>query len=188
MTKYAVGLLVALGFILLAVVLIIRGLVSGPSAPNHPNLTSYADTATSVVLTIDTPVSAASTHNDIIITVDKSAATLRLTRGYDGETVQTQTYPLSVGGYSVFLHALALNGFDKGDDSQSNRDERGQCALGERFIYEIIDPNGSVIQHYWHTSCDTGTSSGEVAAIRQLFIAQIPDYNKLTNDVSTNLF
>lgn len=183
MARYTIGFLLALGLIFVVIVLIIRGLVSGPSGPKALDLNSYAETGGSVVLTIDSPVSAAAEHSDIVVSVNNVAATLRVTRGYDNETVRTQTYPMNASAYAVFLRALTLNGYTKGDSNPDKSDERGQCALGSRLSYDVIDPSGNTVQHYWHTTCGGGTFNGDSSAIRRLFVAQIPDYNRLTNDI-----
>lgn len=185
MIRYIVGFLLAVGLIVVVIVLIVRGLVSAPQAPSTKglDLNSFANTSNTVQFTIDTPVAAESTHRDIIITVGGSEASLEVTKGYSGEVVRQQSYPMTSISYAAFLHALTQNGFATGDNTASNRDERGHCALGDRYIYEAIDGNGNSLQHYWYTSCGTGTFKGNVNAIRTLFSRQIPDYYKLTNDV-----
>lgn len=184
MTRYIAGFLLAVGLIVVVIVLIVRGLASTPSAPSTQlNLNTYADTATTVQLTVDSPVSAIATHRDVIITVGHTDATLEVTKGYNGEVVRKQVYPMTANAYANFLHALMANGFTNGDKSPQVRDERGQCALGTRSIYEVIDPNGNDLQRYWYTSCGNGTFQGAANAVARLFIAQIPDYYKLTSDV-----
>lgn len=183
MTRYSVGFLLALGMILIVAILIIRGLGSGPK-PKVIDLNSYASSDVSVRFTIDTPVSATSTHKDIVIDVNNSTATLTVTQGYQGQQVRTKSYQTDVSAYAVFLHALTLNGFTQGDSAASASDERGQCALGDRYIYEVVDGSGNDMQRYWHTSCNTGTFNGSARTIQELFINQIPEYGQLTNDVN----
>ncbi len=185
MGRYVIGFLLAVGLIVVVIVLIVRGLMSGPQTSSTPglDLNRYAGTSTSMRLTIDTPVAAAETHRDIVITVGNNDASLKVTKGYDGQVVRQQGYPMNSVSYAVFLRALALNGFANGDNTAANRDERGHCALGDRYIYEVIDGNGDTLQHYWYTSCGNGTFKGNVNAIRGLFRKQIPDYDKLTSDV-----
>ncbi len=185
MNRYIVGFLATVGIIVLIIILIVRSLVSGPSSnPVAQNdLTSYAGTSTTVQYTIDSPVTSAQTHHDIFISIGNYQAALTVTEGYDGSVVRTQSYPMSTSSYATFLRALKYNGFDQGDNSTSNADERGQCALGDRFIYQVIDSSGNDIQRYWSTTCGTGTFHGSASTIRTLFQKQIPDYNKLTSDI-----
>jgi hypothetical protein len=184
MARYIFGLLLAVGLIVVVIILIVRGFSSGPQGPKALDLNSYASSDASVQFTIDSPVTASADHRDIIITVNNTTTTIRVTKGYEGETVRTNTYPMNVSAFAVFLHALTLNGFTKGDSSPELADERGQCALGDRFMYQVIDGNGKNLERYWHTSCDSGTFKGNALTIRRLFVAQVPDYDDQTTDVS----
>ena len=184
--RYIAGFLLAVGLIIVVIFLIIRGLATGPSAssPNVPaNLSNYVGTSTAMQFTIDSLVASNDTHYDIVINVSNYQATLTVTQGYDGQVLRTQSYPMTSSSYAVFLRALEFNGFTQGNTDPSLKDERGRCALGNRYIYEIIDGNGNDIQRFWYTSCGSGTFNGSVAAVRQLFTAQIPDYSKLTSDI-----
>jgi hypothetical protein len=78
---------------------------------------------------------------------------------------------------------LKYNGFTLGDNTPSFKDERGQCALGSRYIFQAVDANGNDVQRYWYASCGNGTFSGNIAAVRRLFTLQIPDYSKLTSGI-----
>lgn len=184
--RYIAGFLIAVGLIVVVIVLIIHSLVGSPS-PSNPsvpaNLTNYVGTSTSVQFTIDSPVVSTDKHHDIIINVSNYQATLTVTQGYDNQLVRTQSYPMTSSSYAIFLRALNYNGFTQGDNDPTLKDERGRCALGDRYIYQIIDSSDNDVQRYWYTSCGNGTFNGSVSAIRSLFIAQIPDYDKLTQDV-----
>jgi hypothetical protein len=183
--RYIAAFLLAVGLIIVVIILIIHGLLSGPSvAPSVPkSLTDYVGTSTSVQFTIDSPVASADQHKDVIINVSNYQATLTVTQGYEGQVLRSQSYPMSSNSFATFLSALNYNGFTQGNSDPALKDERGHCALGARYVYEILDSNGDDIQHYWYTSCGSGTFSGNAAAIQQLFINQITNYNKLTNDV-----
>lgn len=182
MARYIAGFLLAVGLIVVAIILIVRAL-SGPSGPKPLDLPSYANSDVTVQFTIDSPVAAAENHHDIIITVGNTEATLLITQGYEGQIQRMKSYPATTNGYAVFLRALALNGFTKGNNDPRFSDERGQCALGDRFIYEVLDTQGNSLQHYWYTSCGTGTFKGKASVIRSLFTKQIPDYASLTSGV-----
>ncbi len=183
--RYIVAFLLAVGLIIVVIILIIRGLLSGPSVASSvpKNLTDYVGTSTSVQFTIDSPVASADQHKDVIINVSNYEATLTVTKGYEGQVLRSQSYPMSSSSYATFLRALSYNGFTQGNNDPTLKDERGHCALGARYIYEILDSNGDDVQHYWYTSCGSGTFGGSASAIQQLFVNQITDYNKLTSDV-----
>lgn len=186
-TKYVLGFIAAIGLIVVVIVLLVRSLFSAPS--QNPAVvpqmafTNYADTATTVQLTVDSPITAPTQHHDIIINVGNVNTVLTITQGYDGEVVRSHTYPMSVDSYRVFLAAIFINGFTQGGADPSAKDERGHCALGDRFIYEVIDPSGQTTQRYWSTSCGSGTFNGESTIIRTLFRTQVPDYFQETNDI-----
>lgn len=183
--KYVAAFLLAIGLIVVVIILIVHGLTSGPSnSPAVPKkLTDYVGTSTAMQFTIDSPVTSTEKHEDVIINVSNYQATLTITQGYEGQVISSQSYPMSSEAYGIFLRALDYNGFTQGNNDPALKDERGRCALGDRFIYEIIDGSGDDVQRYWYTTCNNGTFQGDVHVIRQLFVNQIPDYSKLTANV-----
>jgi len=188
-TKYIVGFLASVGVIVVVIVLLVHALVSGPATPAtqplaQTDLSSHADTATTVRLTIDSPVTASAEHHDISITVGRDETILAVTNGYNGNVIRSKTYDMSVNAYRIFLRAITLNGFTEGNADPTMKDERGHCALGDRYIYEVIDPDGQTTQRYWQSSCGSGTFNGDGPTIRQLFRDQVPDYFAQTNDIS----
>lgn len=184
MAKYFVGFLLAIGLIVLVVVLIIRALTSPHKGPTPLDLPSYATSDVRMQLTIDSPITAPATHNDIILTVGDVQSTLIVTQGYDDSIIDLKNYPMTSSAYGVFLKAIALNGFTKGNSNPALADEKGHCASGDRVIYEVLDANGNDLQRYWSSSCGAGTFSGNIAAIRQLFVKQFPDYATQTEKVN----
>lgn len=185
MLRYIIGFLLAIGLIVLVIVLIIHSFSSG-GAPSQSaiDLKNDANTGTVVRYTIDSPVAASQDHNDVIITVDNTDATIKVTQGYEGDVIRTKSYSMNTSAYAVFLRSLDADGFTDGNIDPKKADERGQCALGERYIYEVIGPDGTTKQHLWSTSCGGGTFKGSVSHIDSLFQAQIPDYNDLTSDLN----
>ncbi len=182
MTRYIVGFLLAVGLIIIVLILIIRGL-TGPSQKPF-NLNDYANSDVIVQYTIDSPVSAAVTHHDIIINVGNTQSSIVVTQGYEGQIVSMKTYSMSTNAYAIFLRALALNGFTDGNNNPALSDDRGHCALGDRYVYEVVNGNSNDLLRYWYTSCGTGTFQGNNLVIRQLFVAQIPDYDSLTSSIT----
>lgn len=182
MTRYLVGLFSLVILIVVIFILILRGPSSSPVQQLNLFNDSNADIA--VQLTIDSPVSASSTHHDIIVNVDSNQATLTITNGYQGKVDFSQSYPMSGKAFAAFLDSLQLNGFTVGNHASSLSNDQGHCALGDRYIYEVINGGGQKLQRYWYTSCDTGTFGGNASVIQQLFDAQIPDYANQTSDIN----
>ena len=182
MNRYIAGFLLVIGLILIVIILIIHG--SSSSTPQPLNLNVDANTDIAVQFTIDNPISAASTHNDIIVNVGNTQSSILITKGYQGQIVSMKTYPMNVNSYAIFLRALMINGYTLGNNSSALADERGHCALGDRFIYEVLNGNGNDLERYWSTSCNTGTFLGDIPVIQQLFKTQIPDYDSLTGSIT----
>jgi hypothetical protein len=179
--RYLIGLVI---FILLIIFLIIK-LLTGGSKPNlPPSLVSYADTATTVRYTIDNPVQAPETHNDIIIEVGSSSTDIRIMKGYDNEVVKEESFPMSTSAYATFLLSLQHSaGYTLGNTDPQLQDERGYCATGNRFSYDIIGGDGHRIQHLWSTSCKDKTFHGLPGVVRDLFTAQVPNFDDYTADI-----
>lgn len=180
--RYIVGFFITLGLIALLIIL----LISGGKKSGHvttKSLTDYASTDAQVVMTIDGPVNADSLHDQIRITVDNNDVTYQQIRGYQGDVVKTKVFTNNEPAYDVFLHALLHAGFMVGDNNPALSNESGWCALGDRYVFNIVQ-NGKVLQHYWNTSCDkTKTYYGNTPLTIQLFQAQVPGYTDLVQNL-----
>lgn len=177
--RYFIAFLVTIGLIVLILVLLLGG-GSGPSTPKV-DLNSYFNTGATTEMIIDGPITADSTHQEVKIDVDQNFATLTVYQGYQQTVLRSKSYANNQSAFAVFLHALNINGFTKGNPDKSKSDERGYCAAGNRYIFSLIGDDGRDIQRYWTTSCGGGgTYKGNRAATIDLFQKQIPDYNALT--------
>lgn len=182
--KYLIGIVVAILIIIFVIIKLLSGGSDQPMTKAQP-LLHYANTNTLVRYTIDNPVQSNETHNDIIITVGKDQATLTVTQGYQGTVVRTQSYDNNQNAYANFLAALErTGGYTLGDTNKDTQDERGYCATGNRYSYDIVDGSGNLTQHLWATSCKQKTFKGSIDLVDRLFRDQIPDFNSLTNDVN----
>ncbi len=185
--RYFVGFLVSIGLVILVVVLIVRGFSGGDSAKSSQTvLSDYANTDVQVRFTVDGPIVADSAHNAYRITVGRTDSTIETFRGYESSVIDMQRYDNNPVSYTNFLKALDLAGFTKGVKQVGGSDERGVCAIGDRYIMEIIN-GSSRIQRYWSTSCrGGGTFRGAGQEVRRLFRAQIPpaDLSKLTGNLN----
>jgi len=180
--RYITGILIAIGLVILTIILIVKAFSGGgsnPSVPTQIDLNSYASTSAVMRMTIDGPVNADKTHNQIRVTVGRDETKLELLKGYEGKIVSTKTFANNQNSYTQFLHALNVAGFTKGNVDPNVRDERGYCPAGERFIFEA-ESGGQDVMRWWKTSCAEGNFRGKSDVIRSLFKAQVPDYNLLT--------
>lgn len=180
--KYFFGFLVSVGLIVLVIVLIIKGFSNDPKKTTQVPLSDYTNTSVEVRMSVSGPIVNDQEHHSYQITVDRNQTQLETKRGYEGTTLNTVTYSNNTEAYANFLRALDFAGFTKGTKAASNKDERGTCATGSRYVLEIVD-GSKEIQRLWTTSCKGGgTFSGNIEQVRQLFNAQIPraDFNKTT--------
>jgi hypothetical protein len=182
--KYFLGFLVCIAVIIGVFILVIRG-ITGNSAPkNLSPVSDYANTDTVVRMTVDGPIGSDILHRAYRITVGRSQTTIESLQGYDYTLIDSKVYSNSQSGYENFLRALDLAGF-RGDTSKSqNNDERGVCATGDRFIFEVMNGSSST-KRYWSTSCrgKGGNYKGNISQSRNLFNAQVPtaDLSEMVN-------
>lgn len=180
--KYFLGLLVIVVVLIFIIFRIIGGGGDETVQPK-PTLKSYATTSTSVRYTADNPVQSQSGKQELVIEVGRDNATLTIYGGYDRSVLVSDSFPMNEAAYTDFLMALdRTGGFTLGADDEAARDERGYCALGYRYGYDIIDGSGNSLQHYWSTSCKQKTFAGESEAVKRLFERQIPNYRDLTRE------
>lgn len=177
--KYFLGFLATVGLIVLVFVLVIRGFSGGQEPADRLVLADHANSSMGVQLTVDGPVTADQTHVGYRITVDRHLAKIETYKGYQNSITNTKSYANNNTAYASFLRALDLAGYTRGADDTSNTDERGVCATGSRFVYEILDsPKGD--KRYWSTTCGGGTFRGEGEEVRELFRKQIPEFSQAT--------
>jgi hypothetical protein len=183
--KYFFGFLASLALIILVFVLVLRGFGGNDGGTAKSPLTDFASSDAVVRLTVAGRIISEQEHRAYQITVGRSEVRLETLKGYEYETVATKTYENNQESYYTFLRALDLAGFDRGSGEKGNDDERGVCADGHRYVYEVIQGT-SEEQRLWSTSCgDGGTFKGNAAAVRQLFNKQVPvpDQSKIIGRV-----
>ena len=168
--KYFLGFLAAVGLIILVFILVLRGFGGDKNIAQPDPLSDYANTDALVRMTVDGPIVADQQHNAYRISVGRS---------------ETRTYENNQQGFTNFLRALDVVGFNKGNDKATKEadDERGMCATGKRFVFEIINGT-SQVQRYWSSTCGTlGTFKGNSAQVKSLFDRQvpIPDFPQMTS-------
>lgn len=184
--RYFIGFLIILGLVILGIILFIRLLFGGPDQADIPqakSLTSYSSTATTMQLEISGPINVNQEHRRIQIEIGTSRNEIRIVRGFQNDVIRRESFNSNPDAYANFLRAIDLLGFTKGDGSESVADERGQCPTGQRFVFAITS-GAETKQRFWSTSCGEGGSfQGSSEEIIELFQAQIPGYNDITEDV-----
>ncbi|HSX36126.1 MAG TPA: hypothetical protein VLH84_04305 [Patescibacteria group bacterium] len=183
--RYFLGFLFAIGMIIVVFVLILQGFTHHTAAPkNQISLLDYANSQTVVTLSVDGPVNADSLHRGYSITIGRDSVNMVTTQGYQGSVLQQKTYANNASSYATFLRALQLDNYTKGKTGAGIvTDERGYCATGERYVFQII-AGGQSVERFWSTSCGGGTFQGAAASVIDLFQKQVPDYGTLIQTVN----
>jgi hypothetical protein len=189
--RYIIGVFVTIGLLFLLIFVLVMGGGKGSNTSKVPStmkaLQTYANTDATVRVTIAGPVVASQDYKETRISVNRTTATMESINGYDGVVSNSKSYPNTREGYVSFLRSIDRAGFTKGDTSKTLADERGYCALGNRYVFELVE-NGKTLQRFWSTSC-TGvkTYQGNASTTLQLFERQIPDFSALVQAAGVNL-
>jgi hypothetical protein len=180
--KYFFGFLISIGLIVLVVVLVIKGFSGNDPKQQQAPLSDYAGTSSLMQLTISGPIVGDQQFHSYRITVGRDATTIETRVGYEGTVKDQRTYANNQESYTNFLRALDVAGFDEGDKKSANKDERGMCANGDRYVMQIKN-GASDVQRFWSSTCrGQGNFKGNAEEVRRLFNVQIPqtDFPKLT--------
>lgn len=140
-------------------------------------LTTDADY--SVRMTVRGPIVADEDFRSYTVTVSPSGREMTSFAGYDTRTVDSVTLSNTTDAYTQFVGALNRASFSTGrtlSDTANNTD--GVCATGRLYTFEILEAQ-STVSKLWTTSCSRGSGSfrGDAAAVRTLFLEQIPTSN-----------
>lgn len=182
--KYFFGFLVSIGLVILVVILVIKGFSGGDNTKQQQTpLSDYAGTSSVMQLTVSGPIVGDQQFESYKITVGRDQTTIETRLGYEGTVTDSRTYENNQESYTNFLRALDVAGFAKGDKQSANKDERGMCANGDRYVMQI--KNGSSdVQRFWSATCrGQGNFKGNSQEVRKLFNTQVPqaDFSKLTS-------
>lgn len=184
--RYFLGIIGAFILIILAIILIFRmgGNDEADKGTPQTDLTEYVNSDAVARLTMDGKVVAREKHYAIRITVGRTNRTIEVLNGYEGEVVQSREYGNDIAAYDVLLHAIQNAGFANEKPGGTEQELTGMCPLGNRYIYELTE-NGNDKVKLWSTSCSgkEGDFAGNAALVRQLFQAQIPDYQEVTRQI-----
>lgn len=183
--KYFFAFLAAVALIVVIFIMVFRGFSGGNRQAVQTKMIDYAKTQTVIRMTESGRVNIDQEHRSISVTIGRTSNTIELISGYEGNVIQTQTYPSNESAYATFLRALDLQGYTKGNEDPSREDSRGYCPNGKIYTFQIIT-GSSKVQNFWTSSCGGGTFKGNVGVIRTLFRQQIPDYSKIIRGTGLN--
>jgi hypothetical protein len=178
--RYLLGILATAGLVILILVLLFRGGGSGPQA-KMLMLPDYATTGSSAQYSIEGPVVADQSYEQISIDVDAQQVTLNIYKSYDHDLIKTQTYQNSQEAYNTFLKALQNVGFTKVNTNPALKDHHGVCPLSQSSVYSFDNGSKQVI-HAWSTPCGSKSFNGNASSVRTLFQRQVPDYSTQISD------
>jgi hypothetical protein len=184
--RYFIGFMVTVLLLIILIVLLFHGGKNKTTVPTTATpLYDYATSGSEVRMTIDGPINADEDHQEVQVTVSQSVVTYDQIQGYEGTVVNQQEFANNEPAYDAFLRALVISGFTDGSTSSVYANDEGHCSQGDRYIFELIQ-NGSDLERFWTTSCPGVNHSfyGQMPLTMQLFQAQVPGYNSLTQNLS----
>lgn len=183
--RYFFGFLLVIVLVVFTFILVIRGFKGNGQTVSTVNLANLASTNSVVQFTDDGPITSQQSHQGLRITIGQYASTIQIYQGYQNNIIQSQTFANNQDAYAVFLKALQLQNYTKGNKEPALADARGYCPQGDRYSFQIINGNSQSVQNYWSTSCGgQGTFGGNVAGIIALYQAQIPNYANIANAIN----
>ncbi len=170
------------------------GLLSsdGKAAADCPvsDLDEYATSDTRVRLTMSGPIVAREENRPVRIIVDASYRQLHILEGYGDETIaERMRWENDLAAYQEFLAALEFEGFHqcRQPPGEVDPDGEGACPKNHRMVVELFEINhpAEPVMRLWWADCDRGigTLAGNARTIEELFEAQIPDFETLTEGV-----
>lgn len=138
----------------------------------------------SVRMTVEGPIVADEIRESYQIEVGVDNRKIEVFNGYERAVVSSQTFSNNRPAYTEFVFALERAGFDETREVSDNAaDERGACAKGKSYIFELLDDGRSLFRT-WTTSCSKieGTLDGDASKIKDLFNLQIVGRNDILQD------
>ncbi len=182
--KYLIAIVLTIAVIIFVIIRLLSGGGSDTPDQTAKSMLTYANSATSVRMVIDNPTQYDGDHRIATIVVNKDAVSFTMTQGYEGTVINERIYPNNSQAYAALLLSLERSGgYTRGNSDEKLRDERGYCALGTRYSYDIVDGNGNETQHFWSTSCKDRTFEGKPQVVQNLFRDQVPDFSALAREL-----
>jgi hypothetical protein len=167
------GIFMTIVIIVLLIMLVRSG--GGQEANRRAMMTEYTTLQSEVSWTMRGRVVGDDMYNEVRIYVNRNERGIEVTNGYNGRVEKVQTYPNNQEAYTVFMRALNIANFPQ--EREAPEDDRGYCATGRRYVYELKSGDEQLLRT-WGTSCssDQGSFDGTAKRVRTLFERQITDY------------
>lgn len=183
--RYVIAIIVVVAVAFLAIFF-----VSNNKDKDQPNQQSAPVKLTSLInqdvapsVTTEGKLTGDDTRRAIRITVKGGSRTINILQGYNETVIKTQTFDNNQAAFEPFLQALDNAGFTKSQTGMYT-DSSGVCPTGNIYRYSYTSYNDST-HELWSASCGVGVGpfAGDGARIRQLFEAQITNYDEFVNGV-----
>jgi hypothetical protein len=182
--------------VIIAIVALISGaraiFFSGSSTKDEVTDTTVASllstsVSSSVSMSVRGPIVADEDFHSYRIVISPTSRQITTYNGYLGTVIAQQTLGNNTAAYEEFVNALNLAKMTAGNEpkDEENNDVRGICATGKLSEFSILS-NDMSVETLWTSTCDgsKGTLRASAAQLSNLFIAQIPDSEKLIRAVS----
>lgn len=177
----------AILFIIVFGAVFLVGKIKNNKPANPPTFIHLADYAnkseSSVIWTMQGRLVGEDSHESVRISVTPTYRRAEILEGYTNKVTKSVEFPNNKEGYTEFM--LALDNLRYGQERRVRQpDDRGMCPTGYRYIYELHEGDTQKLR-LWSDSCisSEGTMAGQATVIRQIFKAQITDYNKFVSGV-----
>lgn len=140
-------------------------------------LTTEADR--SVRMTVRGPIVAQENFRSYQIRISSSERKLTTYKGYLGEQISQVPLGNNLPAYEQFVNSLDKAALANGTPFASE-DLNGICATGTVTEFDIMQGDNS-LGHLWTSTCSgsKGSLKASVDQVKNLFLTQIPDYQKV---------
>jgi hypothetical protein len=175
------------GLIIVLIVAIILIVTRSPSTSTQQGkkaiaLAEYADKDAKVVYTTRGRIVGEESFRSVRVSITRRERVYEVLSGYEDRVQDSKTFSNTDAAYSVFIKALDKAGFAR-QKNTTIKDETGVCPLGRMFTYDLKEGSTNK-EHLWDSSCNKqGSFGGDTSLVQQLFQNQIPDYNKMTENL-----
>jgi hypothetical protein len=211
MDRSGIQRLIPIVLVLIIVGLVIAALVSvgrtffasnaspSPSASSSPSSSSpstapvsgkQALTSTladrSVRMTVRGPIVADENFHSYTITISPDSRNMTTYMGYLGAQVDNNQMTNNTQAYEQLVYALDRAKLMDGTPLKDGaNDERGICATGTVYEFEVLQGSNS-IQKLWTSTCkgSLGSLKANLTQVTRLFDLQIPDFSKLLQKIN----
>lgn len=196
MTNYRTSRIMTVALTLVLIAVVIAAVISFVRIFVFPNtsttttdaskdalLSSLADRA--VVMKVRGGIVADELFRSYQIEITPNSRILTAYKGYAGDVLDQTNLNNNIPAFEQFIYALYHADMVKGSELTGDaNDTRGVCAAGQLYEFKVLKGDKPV-KTLWTTSCSNkkGSLSADVGDLEDLFISQIPDSDKIINEL-----